>query len=39
MNPNDAVATDPQQRKLMEVSFEALQNGESLPEPTVAFIT
>lgn len=31
MNPNDAIAADPQQRKLMEVSFEALQNGKSIP--------
>ncbi|SPO03748.1 related to polyketide synthase [Cephalotrichum gorgonifer] len=27
MNPNDATAADPQQRTLMEVSFEALQNA------------
>ena len=29
MNPNDAIAADPQQRKLLEVSYEALQNGKS----------
>lgn len=31
MNPNDAVAADPQQRALMEVSYEALQNGKCHP--------